>query len=361
VQKQIHLQPTVEDYQSDLSHARSPLSERKVRPSILRRSTVPSSQPSQESVIHKPPPPVAKSPARQPSIRSTASRHKPQSPAKNPQASQSSIRTANRPSISSPLQSSGGASQYLLSQLERISNELVEEREARAADRDAHEEEISTFSSKLQSANSALHYMQNAHAAELDRLCSEHTEKLHAASQTTAALQRQHAVELQRLRTEHANSVHAATESATQFQTSTAAELQRLVASQQSSSQASSATAAALRSAHAAEMQSLRQQYEDEAAANDAAITEGIRARETRWKERLATANKQLEVRTQELATAQTAAGEQDSEIETLRKGMHKMEKLNKALGKQLMRAWGREECGNTGEMQEYRYKYVKA
>ncbi|OQO14103.1 hypothetical protein B0A48_00979 [Cryoendolithus antarcticus] len=37
------------------------------------------------------------------------------------------------------------------------------------------------------------------------------------------------------------------------------------------------------------------------------------------------------------------------------------LEKLNKELGNQLMRAWGREEFGDTGEKQKYRYKYVKA
>lgn len=333
-QKPSHLQPTVEDYQSSLSHARSPLRERKTRPSTLRRSTVPSAHTSQESVIHRPPPPTP-----QPRFRSTT----------------------GRSSIASPLQSNGGASQYLMTQIERLGTELAVEREARLADRAAHEAEIAAYSSKLQAASNTIQAMQESHATELQRIRAEHDEKLHAASQTTATLQKQHAAEIQRLRTEHAASVRAATKSATELQTSTAAELQRLIASQQSASEASAATAAALRSAHAAEIQSLRKQYEEEAAANDAAITEGIRARESRWKEKLSTANKHLEVRTQELAVAQTVTAEQDLEIEALRKRALKVEKLNKAMGKQLMRAWGREECGDTGEMQEYRYKFVKA
>lgn len=338
-QKQNHLQPTVEDYQSDLSHARSPFSERKTRPSTMRRSTVPSTHTSQESVIHKSPPLVAKSPTPQPSIRGTT----------------------GRPSIATPLQSNGGTSQYLLSQFERISTELAEEREARAAEKAAYEEEIYAYRAKLQGVTESARAMQEAHAAELHRLRSEAAEKLHAASQTTAAVQKQHAAEIQRLQTEHATSVRAAADSATQYQTTTAAELQRLAASQQSASQASSATAAALRSAHAAEVQSIRQQYEDEAAANDAAITESMRARETRWKERLATAEEKLAARTQELVATQTVAGEQELEIEALRKMVHKTEKINKSMGKQLMRAWGRLECGDTGDLQEYRYKYVKA
>jgi hypothetical protein len=37
------------------------------------------------------------------------------------------------------------------------------------------------------------------------------------------------------------------------------------------------------------------------------------------------------------------------------------MERMYKSMGAELMRAWGREEFGDTGEKQKYRYKYAKA
>jgi hypothetical protein len=37
------------------------------------------------------------------------------------------------------------------------------------------------------------------------------------------------------------------------------------------------------------------------------------------------------------------------------------LERMYKSMGTELMRAWGREEFGDTGEKQKYRYKYTKA
>ena len=56
--------------------------------------------------------------------------------------------------------------------------------------------------------------------------------------------------------------------------------------------------------------------------------------------------------------------GERDhprAEVLELRSKMEHLERMYKSMGTELMRAWGREEFGDTGEKQKYRYKYTKA
>jgi uncharacterized protein involved in exopolysaccharide biosynthesis len=98
---------------------------------------------------------------------------------------------------------------------------------------------------------------------------------------------------------------------------------------------------------HSAEIQRITTEYKTRDAAKDAAITEKVNARETRYKQKIATRDAKL--------------AERDVELSELRSKVEHMERMYKSMGAELMRAWGREEFGDTGEKQKYRYKYAKA
>jgi hypothetical protein len=94
-------------------------------------------------------------------------------------------------------------------------------------------------------------------------------------------------------------------------------------------------------------MQRITAEYKSRDAAKDAAITEKVNARETRYKQKIAIRDAKLT--------------ERDAELSELRSKMEHMERMYKSMGTELMRVWGREEFGDTGEKQKFRYKYAKA
>jgi hypothetical protein len=98
---------------------------------------------------------------------------------------------------------------------------------------------------------------------------------------------------------------------------------------------------------HSAGIQRITTEHKTRDAAKDAAITEKVNARETRYK--------------QKIATRDAKVAERDAELSELRSKMEHMERMYKSMGAELMRAWGREEFGDTGDKQKYRYKYAKA
>ncbi|OQO15101.1 hypothetical protein B0A48_00483 [Cryoendolithus antarcticus] len=125
--------------------------------------------------------------------------------------------------------------------------------------------------------------------------------------------------------------------------TAHAHDLERLNARYTKQLQTANCTTDTLRAFHTAELQRMAAEHEREKAAE----LDGLR--------RQLTAS-QRESKTPKASTAQIT---EELAKQALR--ISELEKLNKELGNQLMRAWGREEFGDTGEKQKYRYKYVKA
>lgn len=345
--------------------------------------------------------------------------------------------TIGRSSIISPVQSHGGASNYLMSQIERLRSDLATEKEERAAEKAAHAAEIERLnaqhSRELQAATSELRATRDAHtteirritaqysqqlratfeaaasdarnnlaitqAAEMERVEAEHSERLRAATITaqhkqktahanemakmeskysndiraataanehrdtvhaaevaqveskyskdleaaTAATERNtaaHAAEIAQLKSKHSYELKAATAATGDYTTSHAAEIAALESKHSKELQAALAATEHSAALHAAEIENLVADHKEFNQAMDTAITEKVRAREERYKSKVSS---------------------RDAEIQQLRSKMAELEKLNRGISNELMRAWGREEFGDTGEMQKFRYKYAKA
>lgn len=357
---------------------------------------------------------------------------------RTPTSERSNRGTTSRSSMLSPVQPHGGASQYLMGQIERLRSELAAEKEARAAERASHAAEVERMgaqhASKLQAATSELRATKEAHSTEIHRITAEYSQQLkatfEAAARDTEKLKASHAAEIERIKTQHekdlkdaihssttrntthtteikqlkahhAEQMRAATDASNTHNVAHAAEMARLHTEhaqekqtttehinrlntshateiEQLKSQLKAATAAsgkrstsrnteitrlkqqhaeemqaardatrALEVAHAKEMQNIIAEHKAVNAATDAAITEKVVKRETRYKEKVAARDAKL--------------ADRDAEIQDLYTKIERLEKKNNSLGKELMRAWGREEFGDTGEKQKYRYKYVKA
>ena len=324
----------------------------------------------------------------QPTVEDYSSPVRPSNPTphggRTPATERSPGGTIGRSSMHSPLQPQGGASQYLMGQIQRLRSELAAEKEERAAEKAAHAAEVERLTAQhgkeLQSATSELRATRDAHSSEMHRLSTEYSQQLKAAFEAAASEARKtnaaHAAEMEHTRSQHAKDLKAATDASTQCKAACAAEIKRLQS--QHSEQMQVATNAfqsrnaenntemvKLRTQHAEEMKATIGNPEETAAAHaeevqriidehktvdsakDAAITEKVRAREARYKEKI--------------AARDTKLAEKDAELQNLREKMESLERMYKKMGSELMRAWGREEFGDTGEKQKYRYKYAKA
>lgn len=363
---------------------------------------------------------------------------------RTPGSERSPLGTTRGPSMLSPIQPHGGASQYLMTQVERLRSELAAEKEGRLAERASHAAEVERLGvqhvRELQAATSELRATRDAHANEIHRITVEYSQQLKAAFETAASdankLKASHTAEVERMRLEHTKQLKEAESASGDHTTSHSAEIQRLKAqhSEQmqatinASNQRNAAHAAEMarlhsqnaqhaqeiqafteefrktQAAHATEMERLRTQHaEDMKAANtaskndtshpreisqlrdqhaseiralqesirtlklshseevqrltseheaantalDTAVTEKVRAREMRYKEKVSSRDAKL--------------ADRDAEIQQLRTQLESLEKINRNMGTELMRAWGREEFGDTGAKQKYRYKYAKA
>jgi hypothetical protein len=170
----------------------------------------------------------------------------------------------------------------------------------------------------LKAATDAAVQCKAACAAEIRRLQSQHSEQMHVATNAFQLRNAENTTEMARLRSQHADELTAAI---TQPEETAAA--------------------------HAEEIQRIIDEHKAVDIAKDAAITEKVRAREARYKEKI--------------AVRDTKLAEKDAELQDLREKMENLEKMYKKMGSELMRAWGREEFGDTGEKQKYCYKYAKA
>lgn len=369
-----HLQPTVEDYSSP------------VRPS-------------------NPTPHGGRTPATEARTPATEART-PATEARTPATGRALSGTIGRSSMHSPLQTQGGASQYLMGQIQRLRSELAAEKEERAAEKAAHVAEVERLAAQhareLQSATSELRATRDAHSSEMHRLSTEYSQQLKSAFEAAAIEARNnnavhaeemqrtisqhakdlrnasasHAAGMERTKSQHAKELKAATDAFTQFKAACAAEIKRLQSQHieqmqittdafQSRNSENTMDMARLRSQHAEELKAASGNPEETAAAHaeeiqriidehkavdtakDAAITEKVRAREMRYKEKI--------------AVRDTKLAEKDAELQDLHEKMENLERMYKKMGSELMRAWGREEFGDTGEKQKYRYKYAKA
>lgn len=329
----------------------------------------------------------ANQPHLQPTVEDYSSPARPSNPTplagRTPGSERSPSGTVGRSAMLSPIQPQGGASQYLMGQIERLRSELSAEKEERAAEKAAHlaemERTTAQHARELQAATSELRATRDAHATEIRRLSVDYSQQLKATFEAAADDIRKtkaaHTAEMERARAQHARELKAARDASVQCKASCAAEIARVksqhVEEMQDVTSAFKLTeadhaneTARLRSKHeqelqgatnteeieanhAAEIQRITNEYKARDAAKDAAITEKVNARETRYKQKIATRDAKL--------------AEKDAELAELRSKMEHMEKMYKSMGAELMRAWGREEFGDTGEKQKYRYKYAKA
>lgn len=346
----------------------------------------------------------------QPTVEDYSSPARPSNPTplggRTPASERSPAGNVGRPDLLSPVQPPGGAPPHLVRQIEQLRSELAAEKENRAAEKAAHAAEMERIGAQhvkeLQAATSELRATRDAHAneihrisveysqqlrtayetaandarkmeaahdadmesaqAEMDSLHAEHDKQLKAAASAsgdckascateiarlksqhieqknalTSALttnEADHAAEMAKLRSEHAKELQAATSGTTGLKASHAAEIQRIATEHKTS--------------HAAEIQRINTEHKSRDAAKDAAIYEKVHARELRYK--------------QKVASRDTKLAERDTEVQELRTKLEHMDKMYKNMGTELMRAWGREEFGDTGEKQRYRYKYAKA
>jgi hypothetical protein len=327
-------------------------------------------------------------PQLQPIVEDYSSPARPNNPTplagRTPCSERSPTGTIGRSSMLSPIQAQGGASQYLMKQIERLRSELVAEKEERAAEKAAHLSEIERMSTQhvreLQAVTSELRATRDAHTTEIHRLSVDYSQQLRAtfeaAANDSCKVKADHTAKLERLRAQHMKELQAAKDAAKDCKAVCAAETTRLraqhieqmnaIASAFKTTEADHAnTMAELRSehernlqdaaggteefqtAHAAEIQRIVAEHKAKDAAKDAAIIDKVQTREAHYKQKVATRDMKLT--------------EKDAEILELRSKMAHMEKLYKSMGTELMRAWGREEFGDTGEKQKYRYKYTKA
>lgn len=376
---------------------------------------------------------------RQPTVEDYSSPARPSNPTplggRTPNSERSPRGTANHSAMLSPVQPHGGASQYLMSQIERLRSELAAEKEGRAAEKASHAAEIERLGTQhakeLQAAANELRATMEAHTNEIRRMTVEYSQQLKATFETAArdteSLKASHAAEMEHLKSQHkealkvvdqsqdsathhteinelkaqhAEQLRAAVNTSNTHNVAHASEMARLHTEHAQEKQNATKTINNLRSSHAteieqlrselraataagtrsnsrdAEIAQLRQQHADEMqatreatralelahdeemqnmiaehksanASTDAAITEKVRMRETRYKEKIAARDAKL--------------ADRDAEIQELRSKIESLEKRNRNLGNELMRAWGREEFGDTGAKQKYRYKYAKA
>jgi hypothetical protein len=326
-------------------------------------------------------------PQLQPTVEDYSSPARPSNPTplagRSPGSERSPSETIGRSAMLSPIQPQGGASQYLMGQIERLRSELVAEKEERAAEKAAHLAEMERIGTQhvreLQAATSELRATRDAHATEIHRLSVDYSQQLKATFEAAAndirKTKADHAVETKRTRAQHAKELKAAREASQECKGTCAAEIARLksqhieemraVTSVFKTTEADHANEVArLRSAHekklqaitgieeikashAAEIQRIIAEHKARDTAKDAAITEKVNARETRYKQKIATRDAKL--------------AEKDAELSELRSKIAHSERMYRSMGTELMRAWGREEFGDTGEKQKYRYKYAKA
>lgn len=380
---------------------------------------------------------------RQPTVEDYSSPARPSNPTplggRTPNSERSPRGTANHSAMLSPVQPHGGASQYLMSQIERLRSELAAEKEGRAAEKASHAAEIERLGTQhakeLQAAANELRATREAHTNEIRRITVEYSQQLKATFETAArdaeSLRASHAAEMEHLKSQHkealkvvdqsqdsathhteinelkaqhAEQLRAAVNTSNTHNVAHAAEMARLHTEHAQEKQNATRTINSLKSNHAteieqlrselraataagtlntsrdAEIAQLRQQHADEMQAEmqatreatralelahdeeiqnmiaehksanvstDAAITERVRMRELRYKEKIAARDTRLAAK--------------DAEIQDLRSKIESLEKRNRNLGNELMRAWGREEFGDTGAKQKYRYKYAKA
>lgn len=288
-----------------------------------------------------------------------------------------------RSAMLSPIQSQGGASQYLMGQIERLRSELSAEKEERAAEKAAHLAEMERVSAQhtreLQAATSELRATRDAHATEIRRLSVDYSQQLKATFEAAAddihKSKAAHTAEMERARAQHGRELKAARDASAECKAACAAEIARLksqhieemqavtsafkmteadhtnqmarLRSEHEQEMQGATNAEEIEANHSAEIQRITTEYKTRDVAKDAAITEKVNARETRYKQKIA-------IRDAKLA-------EKDAELLDLRSKMEHMERMYKSMGTELMRVWGREEFGDTGEKQKYRYKYAKA
>lgn len=361
----------------------------------------------------------------QPTVEDYSSPARPSNPTplggRTPASERSPAGNVGRPDLLSPVQPPGGAPPHLVRQIEQLRSELAAEKEKRAAEKATHAAEIERMGAQhvkeLQAATSELRATRDAHSneihrmsveysqqlrtayetaandarkmeavhdadmesaqAELNSIHAEHEKKLKAAASASgdcksscateiARLKAQHieqtkalskaltiseaerATETARLRSEHAKELQAATSGATGLKASHAAEMQRISNEHKTSHAAEiQRITTEHKTNHAAEIQRITIEHKSRDAAKDAAIYEKVHARELRYK--------------QKVASRDTKLVERNTEVEELRSKLEHMEKMYKNMGTELMRAWGREEFGDTGEKQRFRYKYAKA
>lgn len=292
--------------------------------------------------------------------------------------------TIGRGSMLSPIQPQGSASQYLTGQIEQMRSQLAAEKEQRAAEKAAHLAEIERMSTQhvreLQATTSELRATRDAHTNEIHRLSLDYSQQLRATFEAAAndarKIKADHTAEMERARSHHARELQAAKDEARECKAACAAEIARLKpqhieqmravtsalktteadhanemailrSEHEQTLQAATGSTESIEATHADEIQRIIAEHKAKDVAKDAAITEKVHARETRYK--------------QKVATRDTKLAERDAEILELRSKMEHMERMYKSMGTELMRAWGREEFGDTGDKQKYRYKYAKA
>ena len=322
-------------------------------------------------------------PQLQPTVEDYSSPARPSNPTplagRSPGSERSPNGTVGRSAMLSPMQPQGGASQYLMGQIERLRSELVAEKEERAAEKAAHLAEMERIGTQhvreLQAATSELRATRDAHATEIHRLSVDYSQQLKATFEAAAndirKAKADHAVETEHTRAQHAKELKAAREASQECKGTCAAEIARLksqhieemraVTSVFKTTEADYANEMArlrsehekklqaatgieeIKTSHAAEIQRIIAEHKTRDTAKDAAITEKVNARETRYKQKIATRDAKL--------------AEKDAELSELRLKMAHTERMYRSMGTELMRAWGREEFGDTGEKQKYRYK----
>ena len=323
----------------------------------------------------------------QPTVEDYSSPARPSNPTplagRSPGSERSPSGTISRSAMLSPVQPQGGASQYLMGQIERLRSELVAEKEERAAEKAAHLAEMERMGAQhvreLQAATSELRATRDAHATEIHRLSVDYSQQLKATFEAAAndirRTKADHAAETERTRAQHTKELKAARDESKECKAACAAEIARLKSQHIEEMHAVTSVFKTTESDHANEMARLRSEHEQELqaatgseemeashaaeiqriinehktrdVAKDAAITDKVSAREARYKQKIATRDAKL--------------AERDAVLSELRSKMEHMERMYKSMGSELMRAWGREEFGDTGEKQKYRYKYAKA
>jgi hypothetical protein len=236
-----------------------------------------------------------------------------------------------------------------------------------------------------------------AYQDELKRIDAQHVKEIASRTRHTQAIQERHAIELQRATAQSTQYLDDLQSSNERIQALSAAhvrelgDLRRQVAQSRDEAQAASKQHEALERSHAEEIARNTAALEKARAENERAAQDLQHANtevhslhislqeaasgHTRDLERLRDSHaKTFAIHTSNLQTTESELAKQQAyttslssslqekvaELEELRAKHAETERLSKALGKQLMRTWGREEFGETGEAQKYRYKHVR-